>query len=210
MWQAPLIVLGVVVAAASASTIEFSKVPAPSLQPMKGAFGIWGPIFAASIAHAIVTGVSGEGGNGALLLSISYAVCAVWAAAIRRDRYAAASAALLAALLSAAAASATSAMGRGREHWIFELSADLLASWLIVAFLLSLIIAGASKLDTPYALVAVAAATAAVAAATGKPALCVGIGWACAMQQTASWWHASGACLALLGAIAAFFVRFSG
>lgn len=202
--------IGVVAAAFSASTIDFSKVPAPALQPMKGAFGIWGPIFAASIGHAVVTGVSGEGGSSALLIGVSYALCAAWAAAIRRDRYAAASAALLAALLSAAAASATSAMGRGREHWIFELSADLLASWLVVAFLLGLVIAGVGRLDSPRALVGVSTATAAVAAATGKPALCVGIGWACAMQQKASWWHASGACLALLGAIAAFFVRFSG
>ena len=208
----PAVALGfcVVVAAFSASTIDFSKVPAPAVQPMKGAFGIWGPIFAASIGHAIVSGVSGEGGNSALFLGVSYAVCAVWAAAIRRDRYAAASAALLVALLSAAAASATSAMGRGRAHWIFELSSDLLVSWLLVACLLGLVIAGASRLDTTQALVAVATATAAVAAATGKPALCVGIGWACAMQQKASWWHVVGACVALVGAIAAFFVRFGG
>lgn len=197
------LLLSVAAAGVASSAVDFSRVPRPRIQPLSPAFSIWSVIFGMSLAHAALTAFEGASVRSAWCLSAAYALCVAWALAVRTDRFTLACAALLGALAASILASSAAEVGA------YEVAADLLTSWLLVASLLGLVIAGVAVVDHPTALVATAALVAVVAGATGRPALCVGIGWACALQPQGAVLHVLGASLAFAGAVVAFFVRFA-
>lgn len=198
-----VLISSVVAAGLSSSTVDFARVPRARIQPIPAAFSIWSVIFGMSAAHATLTAIKGESALSAWYMAGSYSLCVAWALFARREWYTLASAALLGALAASMLASSAAEVGA------YEVAADLLTSWLIVASLLGLVIAGVEVVDRSEALVATAALVAAVSGATGRPALCTGIGWACALQQEGSVLHVLAASLAFAGAVTAFFRRFA-
>ena len=192
---AAAIALAVGAALATSTSLDFASAPRPALQPRKPAFSIWGLIFplllsaprscprarccrcgSRSCARARGAWPSARGRG------------ARPPAAWRRGAGLAWTATILAPLEATGAA------------WLVHAGTGLFAGWLTVAALLNVAIAD-PRADGPVALAVASAAVAALAVATRRPAPCVAVAWAAALQRAGPAWASLG--LALGGAAGA-------
>lgn len=194
------IVCGALLAASTATAAASSTVllrgveypDPPAWQPRAAwAFGIWWPIFAASLGHAVYVAVVPDAVSVAPWgMVASYALCTAWAVAFARHRaYRVAAALLLAA--AAVSVATVAADSRGASGWdglALEVASDLLAGWLVVAASLAACVAlerATGDRVSAWTLLAPVACTSAAAALCARPLLLVPYAWLLVARRAA-------------------------
>lgn len=188
----PLVAAGVALSSAAAGAAVVSSLSLrgneyalrPAYQPESAAFGIWGLLFAGSIAQGIAAALGrGSSARTCLLLGASYALSAAWAPLFAHERYDASAVLVAGAAALATAAACTTPTPTTLTDWLLvELPSGLLAGWLLVAATLGASIAvlarAGPRYDTPWAALAPVAIAGALAILRRKPLLVAPLGWA--------------------------------
>lgn len=185
--------LGLSVIAAMVSSRYFLSRPGrrfegdpPSIQPFGVAFSIWSVIFLLGLARALNSSLSSEhepSRNLSLALhAASFFACAAWAPIYASDhlKLSACTIAMACGLAYASIAVHVPPF-RAWEH-VIAASVDLLAGWLSVAFLLSLVISQIAP-DTPSFLLFGEACVALAAVLLSRPVVVLPCLWASVLQR---------------------------
>ena len=192
---AAAIALAVGAALATSTSLDFASAPRPALQPRKSAFSIWGLIFPLLLAGAAFVPA-----RAVLPLWLALVCASAWGLAFRARAWRAAAGCLAAAAVLAWTATILAPLEATGAAWLGHAGTGLFAGWRTVAALLGVAIA-APRADGPVALAVASAAVAALAVATRRPAPCVAVAWAAALQRAGPAWASLG--LALGGAAGA-------
>lgn len=172
----------VLIVLCSALASRGGYLPAPKIQPRGAAFGIaWFTIFAFSAAFAIspfLTNSAMPRINVHVLFAAALIVSSAWPFIRSRARTSLAVVAAAACLAAAAMLSTPSEVG-----WTYRVATELLAGWLVMASLLSIILVGATVFDTEMTLAAVGILVSLIALGFKKPFFCLPAVLALAAQK---------------------------
>ena len=162
--------------------------PSPTFQPRPLAFSIWSVVFATGVLRAILQWIYRNGPDDVQTVSLvlhatSFLFCAIWAPTFSNGFVRTASVVLGVACVLAYLSVVLSNVGL--DDWSMVLvhsGADLLAGWLSVAFLLSIVLASWAPDATSLLLVGSALVTS-IAVLLSRPFMLIPLLWACLFQH---------------------------